>query len=347
MKKIIKVAVAFLLAATVISPFKNVQAASNDVVNIPDKNLLEGLKNITQRPFADELTEADLAKIDFADISYLDKNSIPPGPISDLTGLEHAVNMTKIHFSYDKMRDLNVLAGLPNLKTIIGVGTELRDIAALGTLPKLESVEIGGNYVTDFTPLLKAPNLKKFSYNSYAWTNPNYHQINNEEFKFFVDLPTLETLDLTDNKITNLSPLNQMDNIIGLYLDYNQLEDISPIATMKKLKILYLNNNQLMSIDALNTLRGLRVAYADNNHITDLSNLKDFYESMEPVGDYKGFQVNNQTITLPTINIKEGETAVSKNPTLDINGQKCLSPLFLMAVVSQQTIKPLTLKACL
>ncbi|HEM1147359.1 TPA: MucBP domain-containing protein, partial [Listeria monocytogenes] len=56
--------------------------------------------------------------------------------------------------------------------------------------------------------------------------------------------------------------------------------------------------------------------------ITDLSNLKDFFEGMDVVGDYKGLQVNNQTITLPTINIKEGGTAISNNPTLDIDGEK-------------------------
>ncbi|EIB8556153.1 MucBP domain-containing protein, partial [Listeria monocytogenes] len=71
-----------------------------------------------------------------------------------------------------------------------------------------------------------------------------------------------------------------------------------------------------------NTLRGLTIAYADNNNITDLSNLKDFFEGMDVVGDYKGLQVNNQTITLPTINIKEGGTAISNNPTLDIDGEK-------------------------
>ncbi|EEJ0015094.1 MucBP domain-containing protein, partial [Listeria innocua] len=62
--------------------------------------------------------------------------------------------------------------------------------------------------------------------------------------------------------------------------------------------------------------------YADNNSITDLSKLKDFFEGMAVVGDYKGLQVNNQTITLPTINIKEGATAISNNPTLDIDGEK-------------------------
>ncbi|HAA9301517.1 TPA_asm: lmo2396 family class 1 internalin, partial [Listeria monocytogenes] len=133
---------------------------------------------------------------------------------------------------------------------------------------------------------------------------------------------SLVKLDLTWNNITDLSPLTENDHITNLNLNYNQFTNVAPIATMKNLKVLYLNNNNLTSIDALNTLRGLTIAYADNNNITDLSNLKNFFEAMVAQGDYEGLQINNQTITLPTINIKKGATANSTNPTLDINGQK-------------------------
>ncbi|HAO6056454.1 TPA: lmo2396 family class 1 internalin, partial [Listeria monocytogenes] len=143
-----------------------------------------------------------------------------------------------------------------------------------------------------------------------------------DEFKNFTKLKSLVKLDLTWNNITDLSPLTENDHITNLNLNYNQFTNVAPIATMKNLKVLYLNNNNLTSIDALNTLRGLTIAYADNNNITDLSNLKNFFEAMVAQGDYEGLQINNQTITLPTINIKKGATANSTNPTLDINGQK-------------------------
>ncbi|EAH3631432.1 cell surface protein, partial [Listeria monocytogenes] len=165
-------------------------------------------------------------------------------------------------------------------------------------------------------------NLKSFSYNSYAWLDPAYHQINNEEFEKFANLKSLENLDVTWNNITDLSALTANDHITNLNLSFNKFTNVAPIATMKKLKVLYLNNNNLTSIDSLNTLRGLSIAYADNNNITDLSKLKDFFEGMDVVGDYKGLQVNSQTITLPTINIKEGATAISNNPTLDIDGKE-------------------------
>ncbi|EAC8464139.1 MucBP domain-containing protein [Listeria monocytogenes] len=325
MQKIIKIMLVLFLMTTLFLPFSNARAASTDVVNIPDSYLKEGLKTIVGNPFLTELTEANLETITIADISYMYSSPgyAVTGLIRDLTGLEKAVNMTKLYFSNQTaITNLNQIKNLPNLKKIVGVTTGLNDIKALSEMPALEEVELGGDYITDFSPLLEKENLKSFSYNSYAWLDPAYHQINNEEFEKFANLKSLENLDVTWNNITDLAALTANDHIKNLNLSYNKFTNVAPIATMKELKVLYLNNNNLTSIDSLNTLRGLSIAYADNNNITDLSKLKDFFEGMDIVGDYKGLQVNNQTITLPTINIKEGATAISNNPTLDIDGEK-------------------------
>ncbi|EOC5543196.1 MucBP domain-containing protein [Listeria monocytogenes] len=325
MQKIIKIMLVLFLMTTLFLPFSNARAASTDVVNIPDSYLKEGLKTIVGNPFLTELTEANLETITIADISYMYSSPgyAVTGLIRDLTGLEKAVNMTKLYFSNQTaITNLNQIKNLPNLKKIVGVTTGLNDIKALSEMPALEEVELGGDYITDFSPLLEKENLKSFSYNSYAWLDPAYHQINNEEFEKFANLKSLENLDVTWNNITDLAALTANDHIKNLNLSYNKFTNVAPIATMKELKVLYLNNNNLTSIDSLNTLRGLSIAYADNNNITDLSKLKDFFEGMDVVGDYKGLQVNNQTITLPTINIKEGATAISNNPTLDIDGEK-------------------------
>ncbi|AKS54952.1 hypothetical protein LM850658_12150 [Listeria monocytogenes] len=325
MQKAIKIMLVLFLITTVFLPFSNVRAASTDVVNIPDPYLKEGLKNIVGKPLLEELTEAHLETISTADISYMYGFSGYPvtGLVRDLTGLEKAVNMTNLYFSNQtEITNLNQIKNLPKLKKIVGISTGLNDIKALGEMPALEEVELGGDNITDFTPLLEQENLKSFSYNSYAWLDPSYHQINNEEFTKFANLKSIENLDLTWNNITDLAALTANDHITNLNLSYNKFTNVAPIATMKKLKVLYLNNNNLTSIDSLHTLRGLSIAYADNNNITDLSKLKDFFESMDVVGDYKGLQVNSQTITLPTINIKEGATAISNNPTLDIDGKE-------------------------
>ncbi|EHD6846536.1 hypothetical protein JQP30_002596, partial [Listeria monocytogenes] len=325
MQKAIKIMLVLFLITTVFLPFSNVRAASTDVVNIPDPYLKEGLKTIVGKPLLEELTEADLETISTADISYMYGFSGYPvtGLVRDLTGLEKAVNMTNLYFSNQtEITNLNQIKNLPKLKKIVGISTGLNDIKALGEMPALEEVELGGDYITDFTPLLEQENLKSFSYNSYAWLDSSYHQINNEEFTKFANLKSLENLDLTWNNITDLAALTANDHITNLNLSFNKFTNVAPIATMKKLKVLYLNNNNLTSIDSLHTLRGLSIAYADNNNITDLSKLKDFFESMNVVGDYKGLQVNSQTITLPTINIKEGATAISNNPTLDIDGKE-------------------------
>ena len=41
------------------------------------------------------------------------------------------------------------------------------------------------------------------------------------------DLSHLTSLNLTDNQISDLSPLNQFSNLTALYLRYNQVSDLS------------------------------------------------------------------------------------------------------------------------
>ncbi|EAE5540434.1 cell surface protein, partial [Listeria monocytogenes] len=166
MQKKIKIMLVLFLMTTLLLPFSNARAASTDVVNIPDPYLNEGLKNIIGNPFLTELTEANLETITIADISYMYSSPGYPvnGLIKDLTGLEKAVNTTKLYFSNQtEITNLNQIKNLPNLKKIVGITTGLNDIKALSEMPALEEVELGGDYITDFTPLLEKENLKSFS----------------------------------------------------------------------------------------------------------------------------------------------------------------------------------------
>lgn len=327
-KKIIELA---LLSVLLVVPFirssvtfaeteivEHPMVKADTVVTIPDQNLFEGLKNILGLPFAEELTVADLEKLELADISYGYGHDAVPGPVADLTGLEYAVNLKKIHFSGDTITNLAPISQLPNLNIMIGTNTSLTDISTIGGLVQLEEIEFGGDYITDFSVLQTLPHLKKFSYNSQTWQNPNFSEI--KEIQMFNTMQSLEELDLTWNQVADLTPLKGNDYITKLNLTHNQLTDLSPLVEMKNLSVLYLNQNGLISLAELGQLKGLSILYADDNQIRDLSQLNQLFDSMVVVGDYKGLQVNNQTITLPAISVKSGQTVTTENPTKDLTG---------------------------
>ncbi|EGP7102095.1 hypothetical protein I0K70_002049, partial [Listeria monocytogenes] len=128
MYKLVKIILALFLITTVFLPFSNVKAAPTDVVNIPDPVLNSGLKNIIGNPFLDEITEANMATITVADLSNMSGAPGYPvtGLIKDLTGLDKAVNMTKLYFSnQSQIKNLDKIKNLPNLKKIVAVTTGL------------------------------------------------------------------------------------------------------------------------------------------------------------------------------------------------------------------------------
>ncbi|WP_088809160.1 MULTISPECIES: MucBP domain-containing protein [unclassified Listeria] len=321
MKKIVATILACLLATFGINPGMHVQAAATDTVNIPDQNLLEGLKDLLDKPFATSLTEADLAQLDNAAINYSNPaQAAVPGRVSDLTGLEFATNMTQLDISASDVSDITPIINLPKLKRIVGVNTALTSLEGIQNLPSLEQLELGGDYIQDFSPLLGAKNLTSFSYESYRWLSSDYSAI--DDISILAEMPNLQILNLNDNEVSDLSPLSGNSSIQTLILNKNNVQQLAPLENMNNLEVLYLNQNDLTSLDDLATLEGLEILYADSNHIVDVSSLNHLFNTMiKGSDDYKGLQINNQTITLPAITVKQGDTAVSQNPTKGLDSQ--------------------------
>ncbi|ENZ6560316.1 leucine-rich repeat domain-containing protein, partial [Enterococcus faecium] len=301
--------------------------AAEDIVEIPDPVLFEALKNVTERPFADKLTKADLEKITKLDIS--DNKGITGAlvkeQIYDLTGLEYATNLSEISINNQKnLQNINTLRNLPNLTTIYAQSTSISDLSAVEDMPALSLLSLSGTPIADFSPILNATNLEEFTYDSYNYFDPNNYQMTVEDFNKLVTLNNLKRLNVPNNKINDISALKGNTTLRTLNLSNNAVKNLTPLTEMHDLETIYLDSNNLSSLDELSgfTTNNISILYADDNHITDLHNLRGLYEGMQKVGDHRGLQINNQTITLPTVTAKVGESAISNNPTIDINGQK-------------------------
>ena len=81
----------------------------------------------------------------------------------------------------------------------------------------------------------------------------------------------LDILDLSNNQISDLSPLSNLQKLKALYLGENQISNISPLSKLTSLDILEINNNQIEDIGPLATLTQLTFLMAFNNNITDIS----------------------------------------------------------------------------
>lgn len=80
--------------------------------------------------------------------------------VTDLTGLEYAVNLQELNLTYHKLTDLSPLAGLGNLDTVMLKGNYISDISPLSGLYNLRTLDLEQNQVTDISALASLTNLE-------------------------------------------------------------------------------------------------------------------------------------------------------------------------------------------
>jgi hypothetical protein len=119
--------------------------------------------------------------------------------ISNLSGLEHAINLQKLILNGNYIRDVSPLAKLTKLQWLELRNNQINDISPLANLTNLQYLSLVGNQITDITPLAKLTNLQK-------------------------------VLELSYNKISDISPLANLTNFQVLYLNNNKISDISPLV---------------------------------------------------------------------------------------------------------------------
>ncbi|MCP1187476.1 leucine-rich repeat domain-containing protein [Paenibacillus sp. 1781tsa1] len=154
--------------------------------------------------------------------------------ISNLQGLEHAVNMTDLFLPGQNIKsikplnklnkltflavegnqiaDISPLIGLTNLQNLVMDNNKIKSLAPLKNMRKLTSLLASGNQVTDLSPLQK---LK------------------------------LEWVIMNDNKIQDLTPLKNHPTLEYLYVEDNLIKDIAVLETIPHLTEVYLANNPL------------------------------------------------------------------------------------------------------
>ena len=86
-------------------------------------------------------------------------------------------------------------------------------------------------------------------------------------------LTNLTWLDLGDNQITDITPLEKLTNLTNLSLRVNQIANITPLEKLTNLENLILSDNQITDITPLTKLTNLRDLFLDSNQITDITPL--------------------------------------------------------------------------
>ena len=183
--------------------------------------------------------------------------------ISDLTGLEYAVNLQRLTLRLHVISDITPLAGLTGLVQLNLSQNAIPDLSPLSQLTALQSLNLHGNKITDLTPLRSLTNL--------TWLDLHWNEL--EDISPVESLTNLTTLILYLGRITDLSPLSGLAHLQELDLDYNRVSDLSPLENMPQLSTLSLYSNRLKDISSCASIPRLRVLNVERNQIDDISAL--------------------------------------------------------------------------
>ncbi|HOV76844.1 MAG TPA: leucine-rich repeat domain-containing protein, partial [Sedimentisphaerales bacterium] len=106
--------------------------------------------------------------------------------ISDLTGIQHAVNLQSLTLTHHRFNDLSPLSGLTQLRTLVLQASRISDLSPLSGLVNLTNLDLEANQISDISPLASLENLSRLS----------LHKNPVSDISALVNLPALTWVDL-------------------------------------------------------------------------------------------------------------------------------------------------------
>ena len=222
-------------------------------VNIPDPNLRAAILAELGKASGDPITTSDMAAL--RSLTARESN------ISDLTGLEHAINLRSLYLGDNSISDITSLSGLINLTVLYLGGNSISDISAVSDLTNLRTLGIWNNSVSDISAVSGLTNLRSLNLGGNSIS----------DITSLSGLINLTVLNLGGNSISDISAVSSLTNLLSLYLANNLVSDISAVSGLTNLTSLELPDNSVSDISAISGLANLLSLYLANNLVSDIS----------------------------------------------------------------------------
>ena len=226
------------------------------IVHFNDPNLEQVIRDVLGKP-AGDIYDADMATL--YSLTAHEKG------ITDLTGLEYAVNLTELDLTANQISDISALENLTLLEKLNFFVNQINNITPLQSLTNLTELVLGNNQVTDVTPLQNLTNL--------YYLNIHTNQIS--DITALQNLTRMVRCYLKNNQISDITALQNWTSISQLWLENNQISDITPLQNLTNLSRLFLSENQISDISVLQNMTQLRELALRANQISDITALQN------------------------------------------------------------------------
>ena len=108
----------------------------------------------------------------------------------------------------------------------------------------------------------------------------------------FSGLPELTTLNLSDNAITNISPISDLPKLTTLNLSDNAISNIWSLRSLPKLTTLDLSDNAITNVWPLERFTTLTTLNLNGNSISDYRPLRRLIAAIEDIEDHPGLTLD-------------------------------------------------------
>ena len=183
------------------------------VVEIPDPNLREAVREALQLPTGESITQKEMLRLKHW-------KAVDIG-IADITGIEYATNSEDIDLGGNHLiRDIRPLANLTKLTRLSLWNNQVEDITPLASLVNLRFLDLADNNIADVSPLANLTNLQYLRLNFNLATDLTALQsLNISEFHYdeLCDIPPV--LPSVRERIENRSfpsVFQAWDDVVGL-----------------------------------------------------------------------------------------------------------------------------------
>lgn len=213
-----------------LSNFSNLNSLNLSDNNISDDSEIKYLTNLNILYLTNNKLNGKYTSIE--NLYYLKTLGLSGNNIESLNSLEKLIKNTSDNYSETQ------------LSSVILSNNQISDINVLSKIPTLENIDISGNDVSDISVIKNNNKIKTLNI-----SNNNITDIN--VIKNFAD--TLNTFNASKNNIKDISVIKNV-SLTELNLSSNKIEDITPIKSQTMLKTLDLSSNNIQDIQSLESL---------------------------------------------------------------------------------------------
>jgi len=202
---------------------KNIDTSRADDEKITRKEI-ESLKEISMRDIKDNPILKAKSLKDTPEFKFIQSYGI-----TNLSGLENAVNLEKLDLGENEISDLSPIAKLNKLLKLSLIRNRISDLTPISELTNLEYLDLYANKIEDISPLAKLTNLRHLDLhnNNNQTVDPVHPTVSGgiNDISAVRNMSKLELLSLGSNNITDITPIKNLTNVKDLVLSGNHISN--------------------------------------------------------------------------------------------------------------------------